>query len=355
MPKQLFQFINANALNIPLVNKSVQMVATSPPYYGLRDYGVEGQLGLEPTMQKYVENMVLVFREVWRVLKDDGVLWLNLGDSYNSGKQGVSGWERGKERIKGTTRGLSPPQSRVGTKELKKKDLLGIPWRVAFALQDDGWYLRQDIIWNKPNPMPESVRDRCTKAHEYIFLLTKSPKYYYDHEAIKTPAVQDEYRKTFRGGSYVGGSTFDNSGEGGKSNVVGNYRYSHQDKPKGSFNGKYGDVAFRAIRPYRNRRSVWTVASQPYQGAHFAVWPPALVEPMIKAGSRPGDVVLDPFCGSGTTGIEARRLRRQFVGLDLSFDYLVNQAKERSGANALERFSEGIRDDQPIDFGLFAD
>lgn len=235
----------------------VQTVVTSPPYYGLRDYGVDGQIGLEETPKQYVAALVGVFREVRRVLRDDGTVWLNLGDSYASGK-----------------------------------NLLGIPWRVAFALQQDGWYLRQDIIWSKPNPMPESVTDRCTKAHEYIFLLSKSARYFYDAEAVRenidAPPDVRKRASTFKkqgtvGGHHVGAETLE---------IIG-----------------------------RNRRSVWTVATQPYSGAHFATFPPKLIEPCILAGSKRGDIVLDPFGGSGTTAAVALDHGRDAILCELSEEY----------------------------------
>jgi len=254
-----------------LSGQSAQTCITSPPYFNHRDYGVPGQLGLEQTPEQFVRKIVDVFREVRRVLKDNGTLWLNLGDSYDN-----------------------------------RKSLLGIPWRVAFALQADGWLLRQDIIWNKPNPMPESVRDRCTKAHEYVFLLAKQPKYYFDAGAIKEPRVQAESARGFRGGSYVNGET-DNSTLG-KRKTVGNTRVEASADP---------------LFPYgkRNKHSVWTVTPAPFKSAHFATFPPALIEPMVLAGSKPGDTVLDPFCGAGTTGLVASQHGRNFVGIELNADY----------------------------------
>ena len=292
-----------------LDGESVQMCLTSPPYWGLRDYGVDGQLGLEPTLEEYVANMVGVFREVRRVLKDDGTLWLNLGDSYSSGGRGAHDAAADNLGQQGIQAGKQRPDMPAG---LKAKDLIGIPWRVAFALQADGWYLRQDIIWHKSNPMPESVKDRCTKAHEYLFLLSKSARYYFDAEAIKEDAVQDERRSIFRGGAYVKGSTFDNS-QGGRASVVGNVRMQPEK---------------------RNRRSVWTIAAKPCKEAHFATFPPKLIEPCILSGSRPGDVVLDPFLGSGTTGEVCERLSRRWVGVDLNAEY-GDMAKRRTAQMGL--------------------
>jgi DNA modification methylase len=289
-----------------LESESIQTCITSPPYWGLRDYGMDGQLGQEDTPEEFVANLVNVFREVRRVLKDDGTLWLNLGDSY-AGSWG----NQGRTETRGTQRAVNGEMmqnlSGYGNLEkktntgswvnkhpiLKPKDLIGIPWRVAFALQADGWYLRQDIIWNKPNPMPESIRDRCTKAHEYIYLLSKSPKYYFDHEAIKEPAVTAGKRK---------------------------------DQKKGEFKAKGeplpGQLPFRAIRDMRNKRSVWTVTTKPFKGAHFATFPMDLIEPCVLAGAPKEGVVLDPFLGSGTTGLVAKKNGRSFVGIELNPEYM---------------------------------
>jgi DNA modification methylase len=283
---------------------SVQTCVTSPPYWGLRDYGVEGQLGLEKTPEEYVLRMVEVFREVKRVLREDGTLWLNLGDSYAATTKGTGGTKSlsggGSLRPNGHSQPqMDPIRMDYGVLPIKPKDLVGIPWRVAFALQADGWWLRSDVIWSKPNPMPESVTDRPTKAHEYLFLLTKAERYYYDAEAIAEPAV--------RVGDLPGGSA--------KQVRLG-------DRP---------NVAKLAVRPVdaqRNRRSVWTIATQPFPEAHFAVMPEALVEPCILAGSKPGDTVLDPFAGSGTVGKVAARHGRRFVGIDLNPQY-VDMARRR--------------------------
>lgn len=246
---------------------SVQTCVTSPPYWGLRDYGHDGQIGLERTPDEYVAELVEVFREVRRVLADDGTLWLNLGDTYGPGKQ-----------------------------------LQGIPWRVAFALQSDGWWLRQDIIWAKPNPMPESVTDRCTKAHEYVFLLTKSDRYFYDADPIRQPlsAATISRDRAPRGRSQNGG---------GSAKSLAGYAYTPE----------LGNMTSNAKGA--NRRSVWTLPTKPYAGAHFAVMPEALAEPCILAGSRPGDLVLDPFTGSGTVGVVALRHDRDFIGTELNPEY----------------------------------
>lgn len=275
-----------------LSDESVHCVVTSPPYYGLRDYGVDGQIGLEASVDAYVAKMVDVFREVRRILRNDGTLWLNLGDSYaNTSKGGVGGSE--KQR---SNRGASyaPPKLNIG---LKPKNLIGIPWRVAFALQSDGWILRQDIIWHKPNPMPESVKDRCTKAHEYVFLLAKSERYYYDADKIREPSVLKSHR---------GGSLLNNTGREEKLN-------------RKRWEGTRTEYWIKG----RNRRSVWTVATRPNKEAHFATYPPQLIEPCILAGSPRGGVVFDPFTGSGTTAAVAIEHGRTFVGTELNTEYVA--------------------------------
>ena len=352
--------------------ESVQTCITSPPYWGLRDYGEDGQLGLEETPQEYVQNLMEVFREVRRVLRDDGTLWLNLGDSYAGGKIGRSDkHEDGGGLYDGTQDGWEnqEPKQRTPPDGLKEKDLVGIPWRVALALQDDGWWLRSDIIWNKPNPMPESVTDRPTSSHEHIFLLTKSKQYYYDADAIREDAVKGN-----------AGSKF------------------HTGKTAGHHNGSDPSSAEREETGRRNKRDVWEVTTKPYSDAHFAVYPPDLIEPCVKAGTskkghcpecgapwkrqvdhEPGDyeysergekvgsnaqasgtqkkpakrttvgwepgcncdkdpepdVVLDPFAGAGTTGLVALAKGRDFIGIDLSRDYC-------------EMAAERIRSDAPL-------
>jgi len=281
-------------------SESVQCCVTSPPYWGLRDYGVEGQLGLEKTPDEYVGKMVEVFREVQRVLRDDGTLWLNLGDSYAGngtiGRNDTTPEALNRRAIKyGTGTGTGSLVGSHGVRNqvdyLKPKDLVGIPWRVAFALQADGWYLRQDIIWHKPNPMPESVRDRCTKAHEYIFLMSKSSRYYWDAGAVK--------EETGRLG--------------------GRPRQFGATKQEGTLRQDIGNTFIDDGT--RNRRSVWTVTTQPFKGAHFATFPPKLIEPCILAGSKPGDTVLDPFNGAGTTGLVAHRHGREYIGIELNPEY----------------------------------
>ncbi len=283
--------ILADARQIPLRDGCVQCVVTSPPYFGLRDYGTANQIGLEPTPDAFVAALVAVFRDVRRVLADDGVLWLNLGDSYAASSKGSGGMNSKQPTNVGSFADWS------GDCGVAPKNLIGIPWRVAFALQADGWYLRSDVIWSKPNPMPESVTDRPTKAHEYLFLLTKSERYFYDANAIKEPVTADMARRA----------------EAGHSRGQGKVDASRNDAT--------------TVRPTlikgadRNRRSVWTVPTMPYAGAHFATMPEKLVEPCIFAGSRLGDRVFDPFIGSGTVGAVAERLGRRWVGTDLNPKY----------------------------------
>ena len=289
----------------------VQMCVTSPPYFGLRDYGHPGQIGLESSPAEFVANMVEVFSLVHQLLADDGTLWLNLGDTYarNPAKGQHKPGDTGKQAYIYDTGGGRA--SSTASAHLPEKNLIGIPWRVAFALQEYGWYLRQDIIWQKPNPMPESVTDRCTKSHEYIFLLSKSERYYFDQEAIKEPAVCG-----WRGSEFDTGKTGEHQ--------LGRAQKVRPSKVRGEFAGKNtepGKEGFLAIVDMRNRRSVWTVPTKPYSGAHFAVFPPELIEPCILAGSRPGDIVLDPFFGSGTTGQVCNRLGRKYIGIELNPDY----------------------------------
>ena len=290
------KIITGNAIEVlkELPDCSADCCITSPPYLGLRDYGVSGQLGLENSVEAYINRLTDIFREVRRVLKNDGTLWLNIGDSYVSSNSEYS--------------------------NCKRKDLIGVPWLLAFALRNDGWYLRQDIIWEKPNAMPESVKDRCTKSHEYIFLFSKQSKYYFDYEAIKEPAVgfnnivpagskgtlkpNSRLRKgnsrTFRGGGvYTKGQSFNNSAE-----IM---RESHGNNEN--------------MTGLRNKRSVWTVATQGYKEAHFATFPEKLIEPCVLAGSRDGGIILDPFIGSGTTAVVAKKHNRGFIGIELNPEY----------------------------------
>ena len=334
----------------------VQMCVTSPPYYGLRDYGTaewvggdnsceheglvisnnrnfideggrgsnkkaissgnclkcgairkDSQIGNEQTPQEFIDNLVEVFACVWDILVDDGTLWVNLGDSYYNYRPG-KGQALSKQSVANTNQDLPQVCARRGNKleGYKEKDLMGMPWRLAFALQDFGWYLRQDIIWHKPNPMPESVTDRCTKSHEYIFLLTKNQKYYFDHESIKEPAT------TKSEGIRFGGN-----------------KYGDNDDPK--YATKSGNVSKEYEKA--NKRDVWSVPVKPYSGAHFAVYPEELIEPCILAGSKVGDIVLDPFFGSGTTGQVAQNLGRKWIGCELNKEYetLQNQRLQQQG------------------------
>ena len=276
----------------------VECCITSPPYFGLRDYGMAGQIGLEETPEAYVEKMVAVFREVRRVLKDDGTLWLNLGDSYASNTKG-SGRPSSKHDSNAGSR-YNPRKFNHGVKE---KDLMGIPWMVAFALRADGWYLRQDIIWHKPNPMPESVTDRCTKSHEYIFLLSKSLQYYFDAKAIAEQQQQSSRERLTRGWNGDGDRGYPN----GPQNHLKNYM------------GSFDSVEETPLT--RNKRDVWTVTTKPYREAHFATYPPDLIEPCIKAGCPEGGIVLDPFMGAGTTALVAHKLNRNYIGTELNPEY----------------------------------
>lgn len=248
-----------------LPDGSVNCVITSPPYWGLRNYGQKEQLGLEPTPDEYVFKMVEVFREMKRVLTADGTFWLNIGDSYSNSR----------------------------FKDIKSKDLVGIPWMLAFALRSDGWYLRQDIIWSKPNPMPEPTKDRCVKSHEHIFLLTKSSKYFFNYEAIREPRVSLSNNHQFGGKKY--------------------------NDPNNMVYGSIGSIYKSDGK--RNKRDVWSIPTQPFKGSHFAVMPEALVKPCILAGSREGETILDPFFGAGTTGLVALKNNRKYIGIELNPEY----------------------------------
>ena len=284
-------------------DEKARVCVTSPPYYGLRDYGGENnQIGMEQTPEDYVDEMVKVFRLVRDNLTDDGTLWLNIGDSYYNYR---SDGNYPKQTVSKTRQDL-PTKTPVRANKLegyKSKDLIGIPWMLAFALRKDGWYLRQDIIWHKPNPMPESVKDRCTKSHEYIFLLSKNKNYYYDNEAIKEPVKQDWGTRDRTNGKYH------NEGTG--------------LQPHSGLTKSYTK---------KNKRSVWSVTKKPYKGAHFATFPPELIEPCIKAGSEVGDIILDPFMGSGTTAMVAKMLDRYYIGCELHEDY-GNLIQERVPIN----------------------
>ena len=400
--------INADARQLPIADKSVQCVVTSPPYYGLRDYGVDGQIGLEQTPEEYVANLVEVFREVKRVLQDDGTLWLNLGDSYAGSRGNYGGQNRGNGKQRDIVSGSQVEQKAYEGKEhwkppttnnlgngIKPKDLIGIPWMVAFALRNDGaaspahmrdiermisavtesyetkdewpdkiaaeverlerelidankggWYLRSDIIWAKPNPMPESVTDRPTKSHEYLFLLTKSAKYYYNAKAILEPAAYDGRKDT----KFKGSAKYKNSGQtsaraGGerRPNII-DTKYAEKDNKvmggggtnwvgHSAYHGADGRELFQRDQtgiPARNKRSVWTINTQPRKEAHYAVMPEKLVEPCILAGSKPGDIVFDPFMGSGTVERVAIKLGRVGMGTELNFKYIDGIASKRT-------------------------
>ena len=276
---------------LPMFNVKARTCITSPPYYGLRDYGgEESQIGQEQSPEEYIQEMVKVFRKVRDCLTDDGTLWLNIGDSYyNYRKDGCipkQTFSNNRQDLPETT-----PRRSNKLKGYKDKDLIGIPWMLAFALRNDGWYLRQDIIWHKPNPMPESVRDRCTKAHEYIFLLSKNKNYYYDNESIKEPAKD----------------------------------WGTRDRSKGKYHnegtGLTPHTGLTKSYPKKNKRSVWSITKRPYKGAHFATFPPELIIPCIKAGSALNDTILDPFMGSGTTAAVAKSLGRYYIGCELHENY----------------------------------
>lgn len=317
-----------------LPDNSVQCCVTSPPYFGLRNYGMGEQIGLEPTPQEFVTELVKVFREVRRVLKDDGTVWLNLGDSYcstprgNNGDWSTSGLNGASSKSYQDTLNAGTAQTMNKSKlpGLKQKDLIGIPWRVAFALQEDGWYLRQDIIWHKPNPMPESVRDRCTKSHEYIFLLSKSPKYLFNADAIAEPLAESSKKRYQH--AIDTNEQFDPT------------KHKHTEGVQSPM-----ELLTRAAkgvieRGVRNRRSVWKIATQSFEGAHFATFPLELPTLCIKAGSNVGDTILDPFNGAATTGIAAQNEGRNYIGIELNPEY-VKLAQARLDTNA-ERLAPAL-------------
>ncbi len=313
-----------------LPDGSARCCVTSPPYWGLRDYGVEGQIGLENSPDGFVDALVSVFREVRRVLSDDGTLWLNLGDSYAAS----GGDDKSGSSDQGVGRGDRPEQRRRAG--LKPKDLVGIPWMVAFALRSNGWYLRSDIIWSKPNPMPESVTDRPTKAHEYIFLLSKSQRYYYDAVAIREPYAASTVGQFDQ--PYEGKATKDYAAAGVQNPSAIKKRITDKQRGHGRRHAGFNDRWDAMTREEQqsegaNKRSVWQVATHPYPDAHFATYPEKLIEPCILSGSAYGDTVLDPFTGSGTTGAVAVRHQRNFIGCELNPDY-VELARKRIGSVA---------------------
>ena len=320
----MYDLCIADARALPFDDGCAHTCVTSPPYFGLRDYGHAGQIGLEGNIQDFVNELVGVFREVRRVLRDDGTLWLNLGDSYAGAGLGGGTQNQGIHAYpKGNTVQARTGARRVGN--LKPKDLMGVPWHVAFALQADGWFLRSDIIWHKPNPMPESIKDRPTKAHEYLFLFAKSERYFYDADAVK-----EQIRSTAPSGN----SSTGRQGGGSRMGVLsGGEGTSKRWQPTGK----------------KNKRSVWTVTTKPYKGAHFATYPPELIEPCILAGSPEGGTVLDPFTGSGTTGAVAIKHGRRFIGTELNPDYgelareRMTRALEASGRATVKNTAPGDR------------
>lgn len=312
-------------------NVKVQCCITSPPYFGLRDYGVAGQLGLEASVDEYIENMVEVFRLVRELLHDDGTLWLNLGDSYaGSGRGQYSTGTNDPKQPK--SKGQILPKNNASHSNLKPKDLIGVPWRVAFALQADGWYLRQDIIWHKPNPMPESVTDRCVKSHEYIFLFSKSRKYFFDHHAIKEPVAESSLKRLSQNIDKQAGSSRVPNKQNGPMKPV--YSRSSRDSFKREKSKRAVTIPNQAFATHRserheseydlltrNKRSVWQVSTKAYKGAHFATFPIDLIKPCVLAGSKPNDVVFDPFMGSGTTAAASVLHGRQYLGCELNQAY----------------------------------
>jgi len=305
-----------------LESKSANCCVTSPPYYGLRDYGVDGQIGLESTQEEYIHRLVAVFAEVKRVLRDDGTLWLNIGDSYNGSNKGSGGTgalSSKQNSNKGANYAVGSKPLKMNIDGIKPKDLIGIPWLLAFALRADGWYLRQDIIWAKPNPMPESVTDRCTKSHEYIFLLSKSAKYYYDAEAIKEEANCGTDLGILRQKQSSGDSK------------IPQHAKSIFDRQEKGIDSKTAGTGFR------NKRDVWTVSTIGFSEAHFATFPPKLIEPCILAGCPEGGIVLDPFFGSGTTGEVATYLGRDYIGIELNPKYIEIAERRTSQLGLLQQ------------------
>lgn len=314
-----------------LSDDCIQVVCTSPPYWGLRDYGDEGQLGLEKTPEEYVKRLVRIFGEVRRVLKKDGILWLNLGDSYEGSGKGAKNYPGDypkQNSNRGTVAGKTIQS--YTTDLLKPKNLIGVPWRVAFALQEDGWYLRQDIVWAKPNPMPESVQDRCTRSHEYVFHFSKSPAYYYDADAIRERGTWSTLARQERAKpDHKRAPTARMAGMRPKPDKQRGHGRRHD-----GFNDRWDQMTKEEqCDLMRNKRDVWQIATKPFSEAHFATFPPELPRLCILAGSRPGDIVLDPFHGAGTTGMVAKNFGRKYIGIELNADYIKM---------SLKRFSQGI-------------
>ncbi len=304
-------------------SKTINCCVTSPPYYGLRDYRVDNQIGLEETPEQYIKQLADVFDEIRRVLRDDGTLWLNIGDSYaGSGKgsahypDNAMNYKQGTNAGSLTTKNTRPYRS----EDIKPKDMIGIPWMLAFELRRRGWYLRQDIIWAKPNPMPESVRDRCTKSHEYIFLLSKSEHYYFDAEAIAEPVADSAIKRLDQDIDHQNGSIAYGKTNGNMKAVpprFGGKKYT--EHPEIFFRTKSGHMY--EPKPKRNKRDVWTVSTKPYKGAHFATFPEDLIEPCVLAGCPPEGKVIDPFAGIQTTGVVCKRYGREFVGIEINREY----------------------------------
>ena len=331
-----YNILCGDALDVlkTLPDESVNMCVTSPPYYALRDYGIDGQIGLEESPQAYIDRLVAVFHEVKRVLRDDGTLWVNIGDSYWGSRcrgcdftEYFSDKKTKQQTSQGTIDLSNLPRLTGNVSGYKNKDLIGIPWMLAFALRADGWYLRQDIIWAKPNPMPESVRDRCTKSHEYLFLLSKSPKYYFDDEAISEPVAASTIARLGQDIEKQQGSSTPSKNNGNMKAVAPRYggkKYTEQ--PDKFYRTKSGNAY--NYRPRRKKRDVWTVSTRPYKEAHFATFPEKLIEPCILAGTtKSGGVVLDPFSGAGTTGVVCAKNGRAFIGIELNPEYVAMAEK----------------------------
>ena len=331
---ELNHIYTGDALNVlrTFPAESVNSVVTSPPYYGLRNYGIDGQIGMEDSPEAYINRLQDVFLQVFRVLKPAGTMWLVIGDSYAGSGRGIGDInKKGKQQKASYASDFTKPYRLNG---YKNKDLIGIPWALAFALRADGWYLRQDIIWHKPNAMPESVRDRCTKAHEYVFLFSKSAKYYFNHDAMLEPANYDGRKKMIHDGS----AKYNNNAvgiitqgitKGGHKRWANQLRgYTSKDGITGLSEQHHGKNITTNIIPARNKRSVWTVPTRAFKGAHFATFPPDLIRICIEAGCPIGGVVLDPFMGAGTTAVVAKELGRNYVGIELNGEY-VRIAQER--------------------------
>ncbi len=320
-----------------LPSESVSCCVTSPPYYGLRDYGIDGQIGLERSPEQYIERLADVFDEVKRILKEDGTLWLNIGDSYaGSGKGAAINPDNAKNYKQGTNKGTLSKRTAIKyvSDEFKPKDLIGIPWMLAFELRKRGWYLRQDIIWHKPNPMPESVKDRCTKSHEYIFLLSKSDKYYFDSAAIAEPVAQSTITRLAQDVEHQKGSVLPGKTNGNMKAAAPRYGgKKYTQNPDEFYRTKSGHAY--DFRPYRNKRDVWTVSTKPYKGAHFATFPEDLIEPCILAGCPKDGIVIDPFFGSGTVGVVCKRKQRNYIGIEINPKY-IRLSEERTNGVQIE-------------------